>query len=204
MPCRNPCRLLIHDNFFGPFRRPSPSRSWPPFRPTRDRRMQWPCAFSLVWKAALSTHMVCWNLHETYLLKADLMQKSTTQWNGIYSMPCRNPRRLVIHDKSYGPFLRPSPSRSRPPSFLTNEWLSNATATGPQSLVWWRMALSTTLQRAGTWSPRIRRVIFDFWEGMTLGWLPEGHCWAGDQRELLVLWRHLKLLIKWREDLVTR
>ena len=26
-----------------------------------------------------------------------------------------------------------------------------------------------------------RRVIFDFLEGMTLGWLPEGHCWAGDQ-----------------------
>ena len=204
MPCRNPCRLLIHDNFFGPFRRPSPSRSWPPFRPTRDRRMQWPmCLHSCVGSGPFDSHGMlkfAWSLP----LESGLDAKVDKQWNGIYSMPCRNPRRLVIHDNSYGPFLRPSPSRSRPPSFLTNEWLSNATATGPQSLVWWRVALSTTLQRAGTWSPRIRRVIFDFWEGMTLGWLPEGHCWAGDQRELLVLWRHLKLLIKWREDLVTR
>ena len=59
-PCRTPCRLSIHEVFFGPLG--LYLRVWSelgrslPFRPMRALRLQWSWAFSLVWEVALSPH----------------------------------------------------------------------------------------------------------------------------------------------------
>ena len=54
LPCRTPCRLFIHEVFFGPLvlhlRVWSELGQSPPFRPMRTLRLQWSWAFSLVLK----------------------------------------------------------------------------------------------------------------------------------------------------------
>ena len=59
--CRTPCRLFIHEFFFGPLGlhlrvRSELGRS-PPFRPMRALRSQWSWAFSLVCEVALNNVM---------------------------------------------------------------------------------------------------------------------------------------------------
>jgi hypothetical protein len=57
-PCRTPCKLCIHEVFFGPLN--LHLRMWselvrsPPFRPTRALRLQWLRASSPVCEVALS------------------------------------------------------------------------------------------------------------------------------------------------------
>ena len=67
-PCRNPCRLFIHDRIFGPlgprllvWNELGRSRH---FRRMRDRKMQWLWAFSLVCQVALTTNLrfLCMNM----------------------------------------------------------------------------------------------------------------------------------------------
>jgi hypothetical protein len=60
MPCRDPCVLFVHDNFFEPlslhlltWRELERSR---PFRSMRDLRMQWSRALNLVCEVTLSLH----------------------------------------------------------------------------------------------------------------------------------------------------
>jgi hypothetical protein len=55
MPCRTPCRLFIHENFFGILSLHLlvwSELGWsPPLRPIKALRLQWSQAFSLVWSA---------------------------------------------------------------------------------------------------------------------------------------------------------
>ena len=57
-PWRTPCRLSIHEVFFGPLvlhlREWSELGRAPPFRPMRALRLQWTWAFSLVCEVALN------------------------------------------------------------------------------------------------------------------------------------------------------
>ena len=57
-PCRTPCRLFIHEIFFGPLglhlRVWSELRRSPPFQPMTSLKLQWSRAFSLVCEVALS------------------------------------------------------------------------------------------------------------------------------------------------------
>jgi hypothetical protein len=59
-PCKTPCRLSIHEIFFGPLglhlRVWSELRRSPPFGSMRALRLQWSQAFSLVCEVTLSTH----------------------------------------------------------------------------------------------------------------------------------------------------
>ena len=56
-PCRTPCRIFIHEVFFGPLGLHlhvwSELERSPPFRPMRALRLQWLWAFSLVCEVAL-------------------------------------------------------------------------------------------------------------------------------------------------------
>ena len=70
-PCRTPCRLFIHEVFFGPLGlhiRVWSALGWsPPFRPMRALRLQWSHAFGLVCEVALS---------------APTSSNTTMQWQG--------------------------------------------------------------------------------------------------------------------------
>jgi hypothetical protein len=140
----------------------------------------WPCNCEGYWFLSKSrtTNMVCWNLRQAYLLKADLMQSSTN--NETLFIVCHVGIHVDLSSMiiSLGPFVG---SHLHGLGLLPFRPMRDLRMQRPRALSlscgggW---PLSTTLQRAGTWSPRIGRVIFDFWEDMTLGWLPEGHCWA--------------------------
>ena len=65
----------------------------------------WPCNCEGPWFSSNGhiTNMVYWNLHQSYLLEVGLMQNFDMPWKIIYSLPCRNPCKLFIHENFFGP-----------------------------------------------------------------------------------------------------
>ena len=91
LPYRTPCRLFIHELFFGPLGHHL--RVWselgrsPPFHPTRALRLQWSWAFNLVCEGSRDRILDDWNvipiLHKQHSIKQPNTNYTVSEMEGM-------------------------------------------------------------------------------------------------------------------------
>ena len=103
-PCRTPCRLFIHEVFFGPLG--LHLRVWsefgrsPPFWPMRALRLQWSWAFSLLsscgpkWDDQCTTYLALWLINPCQV-SICTSQKSHSEYLALSELVGRVPAQLL-------------------------------------------------------------------------------------------------------------